>query len=210
MILNTLTMKRENQRDSSFLDTNSIIVVHGERQVGKTSIHSDLYPVIIRLVRPFNNFGTQWKLLTTSSANHRPRNSSPAGIISGHNGNYRLFKALGLWLIVYVHAKNRKRCCPMNTSPRDPAWSTWQSASPKDSPASATGEAHRRYTRLVNSREGWSGFLWQGRFIARDDSEKTESQMQTGWPLNPWRCLAGRKKTGSAVKALHLYLEPAG
>jgi len=28
----------------------------------------------------------------------------------------------------------------------------------------AIGEAHRGYTRLINSREGWRGYLWQGRF----------------------------------------------
>jgi len=28
----------------------------------------------------------------------------------------------------------------------------------------AIGEAHRRYTRHVNFREGWRGHLWQGRF----------------------------------------------
>ena len=27
----------------------------------------------------------------------------------------------------------------------------------------AIGEAHRRYTRLINFRQGWRGFLWQGR-----------------------------------------------
>lgn len=30
----------------------------------------------------------------------------------------------------------------------------------------AIGEAHRRYTRQVNSREGWTGHLWQGRFAS--------------------------------------------
>ncbi len=30
--------------------------------------------------------------------------------------------------------------------------------------ARAVGEAHRRYTRRVNFREGWRGYLWQGRF----------------------------------------------
>ncbi len=30
--------------------------------------------------------------------------------------------------------------------------------------AKAVGEAHRRYTRHVNFREGWRGHLWQGRF----------------------------------------------
>ena len=28
------------------------------------------------------------------------------------------------------------------------------------------GEAHRRYTRHVNFREGWTGHLWQGRFAS--------------------------------------------
>jgi putative transposase len=30
----------------------------------------------------------------------------------------------------------------------------------------AIGEAHRRYTRMVNHREGWRGHLWQGRFAS--------------------------------------------
>ena len=30
----------------------------------------------------------------------------------------------------------------------------------------AIGEAHRRYTRMVNFREGWHGHLWQGRFAS--------------------------------------------
>lgn len=30
--------------------------------------------------------------------------------------------------------------------------------------ARAVGEAHRRYTTLINRREGWTGCLWQGRF----------------------------------------------
>jgi putative transposase len=30
----------------------------------------------------------------------------------------------------------------------------------------AIGEAHRRYTRLVNFRQGWRGHLWEGRFAS--------------------------------------------
>lgn len=30
----------------------------------------------------------------------------------------------------------------------------------------AIGEAHRRYTRKINFREGWRGHLWQGRFAS--------------------------------------------
>jgi len=42
----------------------------------------------------------------------------------------------------------------------------------KDGLAKAVGEAHRRYTRHVNFREGWRGHLWQGRFksYAMDES----------------------------------------
>jgi len=30
----------------------------------------------------------------------------------------------------------------------------------------ALGEVHRRYTRRINFREGWRGYLWQGRFAS--------------------------------------------
>jgi putative transposase len=32
------------------------------------------------------------------------------------------------------------------------------------SPSRAVAETHRRYTRHINFREGWRGYLWQGRF----------------------------------------------
>ena len=35
-----------------------------------------------------------------------------------------------------------------------------------DALRAALGEAHRRYTRLVNFREGWRGYLFQGRFAS--------------------------------------------
>jgi putative transposase len=34
----------------------------------------------------------------------------------------------------------------------------------QDSLRRALGEAHRRYSAHVNRREGWTGYLWQGRF----------------------------------------------
>lgn len=34
------------------------------------------------------------------------------------------------------------------------------------------GEAHRKYTRYVNFREGWRGYLWQGRFLSYPLDEK--------------------------------------
>jgi putative transposase len=36
----------------------------------------------------------------------------------------------------------------------------------KDGLRAALGESHRRYTRAINTREGWRGFLWQGRFAS--------------------------------------------
>ena len=38
--------------------------------------------------------------------------------------------------------------------------------SSQDGLRAALGEAHRRYTRHVNFREGWRGYLWQGRFAS--------------------------------------------
>jgi len=35
-----------------------------------------------------------------------------------------------------------------------------------DSLARGLGEAHRKYTSLINIRENWKGYLWQGRFIS--------------------------------------------
>jgi len=34
----------------------------------------------------------------------------------------------------------------------------------KEALARGLGEAHRRYTRHINLREGWRGYLWEGRF----------------------------------------------
>jgi putative transposase len=35
-----------------------------------------------------------------------------------------------------------------------------------DALRAALSEAHRRYSRLINFREGWRGYLWQGRFAS--------------------------------------------
>ncbi|MDI6733857.1 MAG: transposase, partial [Planctomycetota bacterium] len=36
----------------------------------------------------------------------------------------------------------------------------------EDSLAQGIGEAHKRYTRRINFREKWRGYLWQGRFAS--------------------------------------------
>ncbi len=42
----------------------------------------------------------------------------------------------------------------------------------EESLALGIGEAHRRYTRMINFREKWKGHLWQGRFISYVLDEK--------------------------------------
>ena len=32
--------------------------------------------------------------------------------------------------------------------------------------AKGIGETHKNYTKIINFREGWKGYLWQGRFIS--------------------------------------------
>jgi putative transposase len=36
----------------------------------------------------------------------------------------------------------------------------------EDGLRAALAEAHRRYSRRINEREGWRGYLWQGRFAS--------------------------------------------
>jgi REP-associated tyrosine transposase len=36
----------------------------------------------------------------------------------------------------------------------------------KESFARAIGEVHRKFTNVINTREDWKGYLWQGRFIS--------------------------------------------
>jgi putative transposase len=40
----------------------------------------------------------------------------------------------------------------------------------EDALCRAVGEAHRRYARRINFRQGWRGHLWQGRFGSVVDS----------------------------------------
>jgi putative transposase len=53
--------------------------------------------------------------------------------------------------------------------------------------AHAIGEAHRRYTRRVNFREGWRGHLWQGRFASFPMDEEHLYRVVRYVELNPVR-----------------------
>ncbi len=51
----------------------------------------------------------------------------------------------------------------------------------------ALGEAHRRYTRRINFREGWRGYLWQGRFASMAMDEAHLMAAARYVELNPVR-----------------------
>jgi putative transposase len=51
----------------------------------------------------------------------------------------------------------------------------------------AIGEAHRRYTRRINFRQGWRGHLWQGRFASYPMDEMYLLRAARYIELNPVR-----------------------
>jgi len=57
----------------------------------------------------------------------------------------------------------------------------------------ALGEAHRRYTRHVNFREGWRGYLWQGRFASFPMDEAYLLACARYVELNPVRAKLARR-----------------
>ncbi len=57
----------------------------------------------------------------------------------------------------------------------------------KDGLCRAIGEAHRRYTRHINFREGWRGHLWQGQFASYPMDENYLLATARYVKLNPVR-----------------------
>lgn len=57
----------------------------------------------------------------------------------------------------------------------------------------ALGEAHRRYTRHVNAREDWRGYLWQGRFSSFPMDEEYLVACARYVELNPVRAKLARR-----------------
>ena len=51
----------------------------------------------------------------------------------------------------------------------------------------AVGEAHRRYTQKINQREGWRGYLWQGRFASFVMDERHTRAAARYIEMNPVR-----------------------
>jgi len=71
----------------------------------------------------------------------------------------------------------------------------------------AIGEAHRRYTRRVNFREGWRGHLWQGRFASfvMDDEHLLAAARYI--ELNPVRAKIVRKPHRYPYSSARAHLE---
>jgi putative transposase len=65
--------------------------------------------------------------------------------------------------------------------------------SDEDGLRAALGEAHRRYTRRVNVREGWRGYLWQGRFASFPMDESYLLACARYVELNPVRAGLARR-----------------
>ena len=62
----------------------------------------------------------------------------------------------------------------------------------EDGLRAALGEAHRRYTRRVNFREGWRGYLWLGRFASFPMDERYLLAAARYVELNPVRAKLAR------------------
>ena len=74
----------------------------------------------------------------------------------------------------------------------------------KDGLNLAIGEAHRRYTRQINFREGWRGHLWQGRFSSFIMEERYLLACTRYIELNPVRAGLAKYPEGwrwSSVRA---------
>jgi len=57
----------------------------------------------------------------------------------------------------------------------------------EDCLARGIGEAHRRYTRHINFKKGWKGYLWQGRFASFAMDEDYQLAACRYVELNPVR-----------------------
>jgi putative transposase len=76
--------------------------------------------------------------------------------------------------------------------------------------AAALGEAHRRYTRHVNFREGWRGFLWQGRFASFPMDEAHLLAAAQHVELNPVRAGLVRSPEDWPWSSARAHLEARG
>jgi len=70
----------------------------------------------------------------------------------------------------------------------------------------AIGEAHRRYTRYINFREGWRGYLWQGRFSSFPMDENYLLAAAAYVELNPVRAKMVRNAWDYKWSSVHAHI----
>jgi putative transposase len=80
----------------------------------------------------------------------------------------------------------------------------------RDGLRAALAEAHRRYTRAINLREGWRGYLWQGRFasVAMDEAHTMAAARYV--VLNPVRARLARRADEWPWSSARAHLEGRG
>ncbi len=76
----------------------------------------------------------------------------------------------------------------------------------EDGLARAIGEAHRRYTRAVNLREGWRGHLWQERFASFPMNEPYLLAAARYVELNPVRARLRRRPEAHSWSSARAHL----
>ncbi|TNF92097.1 MAG: transposase [Gammaproteobacteria bacterium] len=76
----------------------------------------------------------------------------------------------------------------------------------KSNLAKAIGETHRRYTRMINFREGWKGYLWQGRFASYPMDEQWLLKAAAYIELNPVKAGMVKKAWEHRWSSVHAHL----
>ena len=71
----------------------------------------------------------------------------------------------------------------------------------------AIAETHRRYTRMINFRENWRGYLWQGRFASFPMDEKYLLKAAAYVELNPVKAKMVAKAEDYRWSSVHAHLK---
>ena len=70
----------------------------------------------------------------------------------------------------------------------------------------AIGEVHRRYTRMINLRENWKGYLWQGRFASYPMDNNWLLKAAAYVELNPVKAGIVKKAWDYRWSSVHAHL----
>jgi putative transposase len=115
--------------------------------------------------------------------------------------DYRLYRAIASEMFAESHVEVWAYCFMPNH--------VHFIAAPSDSEglARAMGSTHLHYTRGINRREGWTGFLWQGRFASfpMDEAHMLTCARYVG--LNPVRSGLARRAIDWPWSSVRPHLE---